>query len=309
MKSETKTLKDHDGVDLYLYKWLPEGPVRGVLQIAHGMQEHAGRYEHLAEALTQKGYAVYAHDQRGHGHSVATVGELGILGPGGWKSAVLNLKELTDLIKEEHPGKPVFLLGHSFGSFLSQAYLQRWGKELKGAILSGTNGTDPLVKVGVPVAWTVSMLRGKNRQAWLLDKLTLGQFNKSFEPKETGFEWLNRDKSEVQKFADDPLCGTPFPNSFFLNLAELVKHIWNPANEKHIPTDLPLYLFAGTHDPVGNRTRGIDALISRYRKRGHKDITHRYYTGGRHEMLNEINKDEVIRDLIAWIEEKTDSQA
>jgi alpha-beta hydrolase superfamily lysophospholipase len=302
MKTTTFSFRDPDGVDIFVYKWLPDGKgPRAAVQISHGMQEHAGRYAELAELLTGNGYAVYANDHRGHGRTAFGLDRQGQLGPGGWDGAVRDLKQLMDTIKSELPGIPVFLLGHSWGSFLAQNYMGKWGNELKGAVLSGTHGKDPLVKLGVMLGkWDVKR-RGPSARGGILETLAVGGLNKKFEPARTSKDWLNRDPAEVDRYIADPWCGKPFPNGFYSELTSLLADTWNPRNEARIPKLLPIYLFAGTRDPVGKFTKTVTALAGRYRRHGIKDVTTRYYEGARHETLHETNKREVMNDLLAWL--------
>ncbi|MFI5368753.1 MAG: alpha/beta hydrolase [Spirochaetia bacterium] len=302
MKTTTFTFTDPDGVDIFVYRWLPEGQAaRAAVQVSHGMQEYAGRYTELAEFLTKNGYAVYANDHRGHGRTAFGPEKQGQLGPGGWDSTVKDLKQLTDKIKSELPGIPVFLLGHSWGSFLAQNYIGRWGGGLKGAVLSATHGKDPLVKLGVMLGKRDVKRRGPDAQGGILETLSVGSLNRKFEPARTSKDWLNRDPAEVDKYIADPWCGRHFPNGFYSELTKLLENTWTPRNEARIPADLPLYLFSGTLDPVGKFTKTVTALADRYRRHGIKDVTTRFYEGARHETLHETNKAEVMNDLLAWL--------
>jgi alpha-beta hydrolase superfamily lysophospholipase len=302
MKSTVFSFVDADGVTIFVYKWLPEGRApKAAVQISHGMQEHAGRYAELAELLTANGYAVYANDHRGHGKTALGMDKQGQLGAGGWESTVRDLKELTDKIKSELPGIPLFLLGHSWGSFLTQNYIEKWGTGLKGAILSGTHGKDPLVKLGVMLGKRDVKRRGPAAPGGILEKLSVGGLNKKFEPVRTPKDWLNRDPAEVDKYIADPWCGKPFPNGFFLELVMLLSHTWEKSNEAQVPKELPIYLFAGSLDPVGKYTKTVQALAIRYQKYGIKDVTTKFYEGARHETLHETNRVQVMNDILAWL--------
>ncbi len=304
MKSSTFTFKDHDGIEVFVYKWAPEGKAKAVIQISHGMAEHAGRYARPAESFTQAGYIVYANDHRGHGQTAKDLAKKGQLGPGGWESVVKDLKQLTDIIKKENPGLPVFLLGHSWGSFLSQAYIQQWGNELKGAILSGTNGHMPklLLVLGKMLAKGDMKKKGPDAPGDKMDKMSFGKYNKMFEPAKTKFDWLSRDAAEVKKYIDDPWCGFICPTSFYVEILNLFSNIWNKTNEAKIPKELPIYIYSGSLDPVGNNTKGVIPLFNRYQKLGIKDVSKKFYEGGRHEMFNETNRDQVYKDDIAWLD-------
>ncbi len=302
MKSSTFTFKDHDGVEISVYKWAPESKAKAVLQISHGMQEHAGRYAQAAEAFTQEGYIVYANDHRGHGKTAPSIDKLGILGPGGWQSVLKDLLQLTSMIKQENPGLPVFLLGHSFGSFMAQAYIEEAGTGLKGAILSGTDGKNPLIGMGAFLAKLVVKLKGVETKGNFLAKIVDGGLNKPFEPGRTPKDWLNRDEAEVDKYIKDPYCGARLSNGFYLDLVLVQKNAWKEENEKKVPLTLPIYLISGTDCSVGHQTKGVQALIERYKKYGIKDVTWKFYPGARHELFHETNKEEVFQDVIAWLD-------
>ena len=302
MTSTSFELERCDGRRMYCLRWSPDESVRGVVQIAHGMQEHAARYDAVARALVDAGYAVYADDHRGHGGSAKDEGDLGRLGPAGWKGVLCDLHVLSDAIRATFPSQPLFLLGHSWGSFLAQAYAQQWGSILKGLILSGSNGSDPLVGPGVLLARLVVASRGPDRQAVLLDKLSVGGLNKAFEPGATGKEWLSRDVDEVRRYVDDPRCGFPCPNSFFLELVRLLQATWRRSAEARVPKDLPVLTITGTADPVSRGGRGVRALAARYRGMGLADVTERYYQDARHEVFHDPARDEAVRDLIGWLD-------
>jgi alpha-beta hydrolase superfamily lysophospholipase len=303
MKYSTFTFADVDGIEIFVYKWLPDNKTpKAVVQISHGMQEHAGRYVRLAKYLTDAGYGVYANDQRGHGKTALGADKLGYLEPGGWSHTVLVIKGVTDIVKREYPKIPVFLLGHSWGSFLVQNYIEHWGSEIGGAILSGTHGKDPMVKLGILLGKLIKKTKGPDATGGLLEKIAVGGLNKKFEPARTKKDWLSRDKVEVDQYIADPYCGKSFPNSFFLNLVELLNATWDTRNERNIPIELPIYLFSGSMDPVSKFTKTVDALVERYKKYGIKDVTYKYYKEARHETLNETNRSEVMNDLLIWLD-------
>jgi len=300
MKSSTFTFKDQDGVEIFVYKWEPESNPKAIVQISHGMMEHAARYERFAKALTAEGYVVYANDHRGHGKS-ATPEQKGLMGPNGWSGAVKSIKALTDVIKKEKPNLPVFLLGHSWGSFMAQNYIQDYGKELKGVILSGTNGKQGLLGPGLMIAKGEVKKKGIDGLGTKMDGMSFNGYNKRIKKPKTRSDWLSRDEKEVEKYVNDPECGFVCKNGFFVDLLSGLKHIWSKEQEAKIPKDLPIYIFAGSEDPVSNYTKGIQELIGRYNKLGIKNLTYKFYPGGRHEMLNETNRDEVTKDTIAWL--------
>jgi alpha-beta hydrolase superfamily lysophospholipase len=276
---ETFTLTDDDGIGITYDRWLPDGEPRGVLHVLHGWAEHAGRYDRFARAANGIGLAVYADDHRGHGRSgLAAEGGLGDLGPRGMDGVLDAARAVSVAAFAEHPGLPRLLLGHSWGSFLAQRYLRRWGSELAGAVLTGTTlrRPDAPMREGGP--------------------------NAAFEPAATPYDWLTRDAAEVQKYMDDPWCG--FERMAARPPAAPAERASAPADrpdDSVVPSDLPILILNGSVDPIGGADGGA-ALAEHYRAAGVHDVDFRAYEGGRHELLNEINRDQVTADLLAWLE-------
>ncbi len=304
MRTDTFTFEADDGKALFVRRWLPEEGVTpvAVVHIAHGMAEHSARYARVAEALTGKGYAVYANDHRGHGKT-AVEGELGWIGPDGFRRVVTDLHELTDDEKAKNKGLPLFLFGHSMGSFFTQAFMIAHGSSLRGAILSASSGKPNLLATaGRLVARAERARKGARKPSTLLTKLSFDAFNKAFAPTRTDFDWLSRDPAEVDKYIADPLCGFPVSTQLWVDLLDGTADIARPEGQSRVPSDLPVLIFAGARDPVGENTKSLDQLLGAYARAGLRDVTHRYYEDGRHEMLNETNRDEVTQDLIAWLD-------
>ncbi|MGV8057502.1 MAG: alpha/beta hydrolase [Smithellaceae bacterium] len=292
-----------DSVEICAYQWLPENEIIAAIMISHGMAETAARYERFAEILTQNGYAVYAADQRGHGRTIRDPLHTGETGEDGLNRMLCDLHQLSGIIKEENPPVPLFLFGHSMGSFLVQGYIARWGSGLKGAILSGTAGpADFLSVIGQGIAYLEKLRLGKTGRSRLLNTLSFGSFNRQFQPARTDFDWLSRDAKEVDKYIADPFCGGIFPATFFFDLLKFVRQLHKPDQLRKIPKDLPLYFFSGGKDPVGANTAGVKKLIQIYQKLGIEDLQFKFYEDGRHEMLNEINRETVIADVIKWLD-------
>ncbi len=303
-QKSTFTFTDPDGFNVFVYKWAPEDgvPVRGAVQIAHGAAEHALRYERFAEFLNQHGFVVFANDHRGHWMTAGMLDKAGICGEDGWNGIVKDAKQLSDLIKEQYPEAPFFLFGHSMGSMIAQDYIQRWGGQLDAVILSGSvGGLGDNVDQTVALAEKMVQDQGADVPSAVFGQMFAG-FNEPFQPAKTGFEWLSRDIDEVQKYVVDPWCGFPFTNGMTLEFLKGAIKIWTPENEALIPNDLPMLVFSGALDPVGGNTLGVKALVDRYVENGVQEITLKFYEGGRHEMLNETNRDEVHQDVLAWLE-------
>jgi len=304
MITKTFNFQDKEGISIFTYEWIPEEDVeiKAVVQIAHGMAETAARYERFAELLTKEGYIVFANDHRGHGKTAGDIENVGYLGEkDGFDWMVKNMHQLTEIIKEQYPDLPIFLFGHSMGSFLSQRYISLHGKDLKGAVLSGTNGkTGLLLQFGILLAEKECKKKGRKTRSEKLNKLSFGNYNNSFKPNRTEFDWLSSDEKEVDKYINDPYCGGVFTAGFFYDFLTGLRKTHKWAEMQNIPKDLPIYIFAGDKDPVGNCGKGILNLVKMYKKLQIKNVTYKLYKEGRHEMLNEINREEVAKDVISW---------
>jgi alpha-beta hydrolase superfamily lysophospholipase len=272
-----------DGLRIACTRWSNRTPARGILQIAHGMGEHIGRYRTLIEELAHAGLVIYGNDHRGHGRTARSQSELGDFGPGGFDLMVEDMVRLSLLAKDENPNQPLILLGHSMGSFAAQQYVLKHSDLIDGLALSGSGILDGLAQLGR------SAQPGENL------------LNVSFMPARTPFDWLSRDPEVADAFMRDPLCfGTLQPASMksFLGAAP---RLANSCRLRGIRRALPIYIFSGSEDPVGQQLEGIRILISRYRSAGLSNISHHFYPGGRHEMLNEVNSNEVRTDLLLWM--------
>jgi len=299
------TFKSEEGTEIYVYNWTPDDniKVKGVVQIAHGMAETAERYERFAKCLSEEGYIVYIHDHRGHGKTAKTVENVGCLADkDGFKWLVEDVHQLSEIIKKENPSLPLFLFGHSMGSFVTQRYIMLYGQELKGVILSGSNGKQGIIlDIGILLARNEVRKNGRKAKSEKLNKLSFGSYNNAFKPNRTEFDWLTRDNDEVDKYINDPFCGTIFTCGFFHDFLLGLKEIQSNENISKVPKDLPILIFSGDRDPVGKNGKGVIKLYNTYKKLNIKEVNYKLYREGRHEMLNEINKDEVMRDIIQWL--------
>ena len=296
----------NDGVTIFCKKWEVDGQMspKGIVQIAHGMAEHIERYDLFAKSLIHEGYIVYGNDHRGHGRTGENSNLIGFFAEeNGFERVVEDMLQLTKLIKEDYPNLPIFLFGHSMGSFLSRRYIQTHGGQLGGVILSGTGGDPGLIgKVGLGIAKLEMKRKGKKTKSPFMNKLTFGSYNKAFTPSRTEFDWLSRDKNEVNKYINDPLCGGVFTAGFFYDLVSGVAKVNKQSANQNIPKVLPMYLLAGDKDPVGNYSKGVIQAANMYKKLGIKDVTIKLYEDSRHEILNELNKEEVFQDIIKWLD-------
>ena len=305
MNTAPFTFQASDGSAIFTNKWLPDNSdtIKAVVQISHGMAEHSERYMRFAEFLTANNFAVYANDHRGHGKTAGKVENLGYFADTkGWNLVVEDMKSLTNIIHENHPKSPVFLFGHSMGSLLFREYIFSYSQEINGVILSGTAGDPGLLgNVGIVVSKTECLLRGKKAKSTLLDKLSFGNFNTAFKPNRTAFDWLSRDTKEVDKYIEDPYCGSIFTAGFFNDMLTGINNINKFSNIQKISKTLPVYFFSGAKDPVGENTKGVLKVINTFKKAGLTDVSFKFYEEGRHEMLNEINREEVFSDILNWL--------
>lgn len=302
MEPTTYLLTTTNGHQTPMYEWIPNGEVLCVLHIAHGMAEYALRYQAIVPYFLQEQIAVYAHDQRGHGRAVPSIAEQGLVGPNWFNDQVEDIRMISHHLKEKHPGKKLIVLGHSMGSFISQRFFQLHGAQIDGLILSASNGKkDPLLNVGIGVAMLQKTIFGNKHRSNLINHLSFSAFNKKFAPNRTTNDWLSRDEQEVDKYVADTQCGFVCSSSFFYDFFKGIRDALETLNIQQIPKHIPVYAFSGDKDPVGMEGKGFLQLIQNWKAAGAKDITYDLYKDGRHEMLNEINREEVINNCIQWI--------
>lgn len=294
-----------DGINIHINCWQTEGTCKGLILLLHGMAEHSGRYNDFAQFLNNKGYHVYAWDHRGHGETGKSMKILGYFADEqGWNRVVKDIETITVNLKEKHTDLPIILMGHSMGSILARSAVQNFGNLYKGVILSGTTlgGSNAKLKMGKMITKRYIKKHGPKKQALPLDKISFGSFNKKFAPNETPFDWLSRDGDKVREYIHDGLCGFVCTGKFFLDLLEGSKETRDLRNISVIPKELPIYLFCGEKDPVSNMSKEVVKLHQMYKRVNIQDVSIKVYKDGRHEMLNEINREEVYDDVYNWID-------
>ena len=287
---------------LHVHRW-DIGRPRLLVHAVHGMAEHGARYGRMAAALNAEGIAVWAHDHRGHGLTAASSG--GLLGhfadADGWRLVTDDAWGVSREMMAAYPGIPIVLFAHSMGSFIGQRLLSEHGSAYRAAVLSGTNGPpdarEALLRV---LAGTQRSLMGPRSPGTWVNRIVTQNFSRRFEPRATDFDWLSRDPAEVRKYVDDPLCGFTLSSQTWLDFLRGKAELGKDALVDRIPKTLPIHFIAGTHDPVGEDARGVRRLLDLYRKKG-LTVSWQFYEEGRHEMLNETNRDAVTADLIAWL--------
>ncbi len=292
-----------DGHRIPLQTWAPAGYANGVIQLLHGLGEHIGRYERFAQAATARGFVVYGHDHRGHGLSE---GERGYFADdNGWHKVTEDVRRVNDRIREAHATKPLVMLGHSMGSFMAETFAMHYGARLQGLLLSGSSWPQRLQLIpGRLLAKLESLRVGKRGNSALINALGFGAFNRPFRPVRTEMDWLSRDDAEVDRYVADPLCGGPFSCGLWLDFLGGLFELGSDDSLARIPADLPILITGGSADPVGGE-QGMTRLAMHYMQTLHLHVKLKIYPDGRHEMLNEINREDVTIDWLDWIEAHT----
>jgi alpha-beta hydrolase superfamily lysophospholipase len=319
MVQEDTWFESDDGTKLFLRRWMPstETPLAAA-HIIHGMAEHGLRYARLAEKLTAAGIEVWAADQRGHGKTadsqVNAPGKGGLLGHcadgDGFERVTADVHRINQAIREKYPELPLFLMGHSWGSFIVQNYIERYAaaladgaaKGLAGCILSGSRGPGGFkTRAGLTVMSFLAALCGERNGSRLARALADGPYNQPFRPNRTAFDWLSRDEKEVDAYTADPCCGFLCSSGFYRDLVRGLCNIHQRPAMAQINPELPVYIFSGSADPAGDMGESPTALINAYRFLGIKDMEFVLYPNARHETLNETNREEVADNLLSWI--------
>lgn len=303
-----------DEYEVKINRWLPdsEEEIKGIVILNHGLAEHSMRYDRLGSILVENGYILSAHDMRGHGATAenAVSKNKGLFGKladsNGYTRVIEDLKEIIDQLKKDFPDKKIILLGHSFGSFVSQGFIEKYGKEIDGCILCGTAGPrNATVVVGHLFVKIVKLFNDKNKVVPLLDKVAFSGYNAHIKNPVSEYAWLSKNELNVQMYQEDKWCGIPLTVSFFDDMMKLLKLIHKSANIKKIPQSLPVLFIYGTEDPVGTYGKTILKLVNIYKENGIQDIQVKAYKDDRHELFNEADKETVETDVINWLDNLT----
>ena len=287
MPPQVIEVSSSDEVTLTAYRWDPDGPPRGIVQLTHGMGEHLLRYEVLAGELTAAGFAVVGQDHRGHG-ATATDDGWGSLGPGGWDELVHDIGRVSSHIRAalaDQPHLPLVLLGHSMGSFAAQQYVLGHSAELAALVLTGTAALDllePALDLDAP--------------------LDLSAFNAPFEPARTDYDWLSRDPAQVDAYVADPRCGFGLSQPDGKQMFASARQLADPGRLAGVRSDLPVYVAVGDQDPVNGQLALVHGLVQRLEGAGLTDVSLTSYEGARHEVFNETNRTQVVADLLTWLD-------
>ncbi|WP_249871251.1 alpha/beta hydrolase [Oceanobacillus saliphilus] len=292
------TMEDH--VEVYIKKWTNENrKPKAIIQLAHGMVEHINRYGAFANYLVEQGFDVFGNDHRGHGKTGERQGLQGYFADeDGFSTATNDLFEITNHVKENYPGIPIFLIGHSMGSFLARNYIQTHSESVQGVVLTGTGYYPKAVSL---TGKSLAALLPPKEQSPIMNRLTFCRNNKKIKERKNGFEWLTRDETVVEDYIKDPFSGFIPTSRFFYDLLTGVMSMQNNKQNKSVRKNLPLLLLSGDADPIGNYAKGIWKTAKIYQKAGLENVTVMLFTDGRHELLNEINRDEIFKMLCKWL--------
>ena len=285
---------------------VPDAEPRAIVQIIHGIAEYIDRYDEFMSFLADNGIIAVGTDHLGHGKSIESEEQTGFFAyDNGWDYAVRDEEVLRLAMHENYPELPIIVFGHSMGSFMARTLLIRYPDAFNAAIISGTgNQGAALVNGGLFMGNLVTGLKGAHHYSKFLNNLAFGSYNKIYDNPKTEYDWLSRDEANVQKYIDDPLCGFIPSCSLFRDMMTGVKFITNKKNLTAMNKDMPVYFMSGDMDPVGECGKGVQKAYNNFLEAGMKDVSIKLYPGGRHEMLNEINKDEVYTDILTWLGSK-----
>lgn len=306
-KSFSQTMSD--GFEIWINRWAPDSDeqIKGVIQLHHGLAEHSMRYDRLGSVLAENGFVLNAYDMRGHGHTAEDSvknkkGQFGkIADKDGFSRAVNDLYEITNALRLVYPGKKLFLLGHSFGSFVAQSFIQRFPSIFDGCVLCGTcRQNKVLLHTGKFIAEIVKLFKGKNATSNFLEALSFGSYNRKIENPKNKYDWLSANEMNISMYDMDNWCGIPLTTSFYTDMLTGIAEIQKNKNVNKISKDLPIYLIYGQDDPVGNYGKSVKQLYNIYKKKGIKNVSIKEYEGCRHELLNETISDTVEKDIINW---------
>ncbi|MBQ2842294.1 MAG: lysophospholipase [Clostridia bacterium] len=289
--------------NVFARMWMPADGAKAIFQIAHGMAEHGERYEEFAAYLCQKGFAVLVDDHVGHGKSVNSDDDLGYFGESnGWDAFVEDERSLTEMIKAEMPGLPIVFFGHSMGSFIAREYIRRYGKDerIKAAVFCGTSGKNPASSIAITLAGAIAKTKGSRHRSKFIDKIAFGTYNNKIKNAKTSFDWLTTDAVLVDKYIADKYCGYLFTAAGYKDLFTILDRVsgkdWYIAVDKNIS----ILVISGEEDPVGLYGKGIKQVYNDLKLADKKDVTLKLYPGMRHEILNEIDREQVYEDIATW---------
>ena len=292
--------------EIHTMEWKPDGEVKAVLQICHGMVEYIRRYDEFAQYLCDQGYYVVGNDHLGHGKSIQAKSEYGFFNARYGNACVIgDIHTLRLRTMKKYPDVPYFMLGHSMGSSLLRQYIQMYGSGLSGAVLMGvvSDHRKAELLLGKRLCRLLAVFRGWHYRSKLVDKMVNGPFNKRFKPAHTRADWVTSDRERLEAYVADPLCSFMFTVNAYYSMFSGMISMQRKESVYMIPKNLPILFVSGADDPVGSFGKGVRKVYEKYRAAGIQDVTLRLYTGDRHEILNETDRQQVYEDLAAWLEQ------
>lgn len=291
---------------IHAIKYVPDGDIKGVVQIAHGIAEHINRYEGFMAFLADNGFVAVGNDHLGHGKSIKDDSEKGIFAKvDGWRYVLKDMVKLHDMMKEEYPDVKYIMFGHSMGSFLTRNYIIDYPDKYDLAILSGTGHQSPmLITGGCLISDFLSKTKGVDSDGQKLNDIAFGAYCSKIDNPRTPFDWLSVNVENVDKYIDDPMCGFVAKTGLYRDMMHGIKYITNKNNIAKMDVNKPVYFMSGDADPVGDYGVGVNKAYKAFCDAGLKDVMVRLYPNGRHEMLNEDNKEQVYNDILDWINSK-----
>lgn len=293
-------IQSKDGItQIHVMEWIPDSKIRAILQIAHGMVEHIERYDEFATYLSEQGIYVVGHSHLGHGKSVTGKDKLGYFhAPNGNACVIGDIHELRQITQKKYPDIPYYMLGHSMGSFLLRQYLGLYSSDLAGAIIMGTgNQSEIALAGGKCVCKVLAAFKGWEYRSDFVNSLVIGGYEKKM-----GKAWLTKNTEKAAQYANDPLCGFVFTLNGFYHMFDGMAKMNKQEKAGNIPKVLPIVFVAGSEDPVGNNGKGVEAVYQRYLEKGAKNVSLKLYEGDRHEILNELDRVTVYKDILSWME-------
>ncbi len=293
--------------EIHTIEWKPEGEVKAVLQLCHGMVEYIERYSEFAEYLCEQGYYVVGNDHLGHGKSIQSKSEYGYFEEKQGNMCILaDMRTLHERTRKKYPDVPYFLLGHSMGSIMTRQYIQLYGNELNGVVLMGVVADQSpfVLHTGMWLCKATSKIRGWHYRSKLVDQMAIGQYNKKFKPLKTRADWVTSDLQKLTEYVEDPLCSFVFTVNAYYHMFSGLLQLQRKESVYAVPKKLPILFMAGLDDPVGNFGTGVRKVYERYKKAGIKDLSLRLYSGDRHELLNETDRQQVYLDILEWLTSK-----
>lgn len=308
IKREDIYYESRDGVTrIHGVQWIPrKGEIKGILQIVHGMVEHIQRYDAFARYMAEQGFVVVGNDHLGHGASVISEEQRGYFCTKDATTVLVrDVHRLKKITQKSYPGKPYFVLGHSMGSFIVRKYMVEYGKGIDGVILMGTGWKeDSLLKIGITLTETLSRLKGETYRSKLINSKAFASFNKEFEPARTEHDWLTKDAAKVDEYEQDKRNDFVFSLNAYHALFQLILYVQQEENYTSGVKTIPILILSGEKDPVGDNGEGVKLVYELYKKAGYSNVQMKLYPNDRHELLNELDKEQVYQDIQQWIWEQ-----